>query len=171
MTETDATPSPAELATEAASKARQYELDYGSCPQCILRAVGEVLGGIDDATIKAAHGLAGGGALSGVGTCGAVTGGLLALSIRFGRDKDAMEKGRFLNNFKKGKALVDRFRARFGGITCAELQEQFTGRQFDLWQPAEFKAFDAARGSQCADATGAVAAWVTEEIAQAGGMR
>ncbi len=171
MTPLQETLSPQELAAQAETKARQYELDYGACPQCILRAVGETLGGIDDATIKASHGLSGGGALSGLGTCGALTGGLLALSARYGREKGAMDKGRCLINFKKCQGLVDRFRATFGGITCEELQEKFTGRRFNLWHIEEYKAFDEARGTQCADATGAVAGWVTEEIAKAGGMR
>lgn len=163
--------SPQALAEQAEIKARQYELEYGACPQCILRAVQETLGGIDEATIKASHGLAGGGALSGAGMCGALTGGLLALSARFGREKDAMDKGRHLINFKKCQGLLDRFRAEFGGISCEELQEKFTGRRFDMWNAAEYKAFNDARGTRCADMTGQVAGWVTEEIARAGGMQ
>lgn len=149
-------------AEEAYRKARQYELDYGSCPQCILAAIQETVGGIDDATIKAAHGLAGGGGLMGVGACGALTGGLLALSAKYGRERDKLDKGRYLNNFKKGKELVERFRAEFGGVTCEELQRQFTGRSFDMWQAEGYKAFDAARGDKCAHATGTVARWVVE---------
>jgi C_GCAxxG_C_C family probable redox protein len=145
-------------------KAREYELRFGSCPQCILRAVQETVGGIDDATIKAAHGLAGGGGLAGVGTCGALTGGLLALSARHGRDRDKMDKGRYLNNFKKGKELVERFRQEFGGVTCEELQRHFTGRTYDMWTPDGYQGFNQARGEQCAEATGTVARWVVEVL-------
>ena len=81
------------LADEAYRKARQYELNFGSCPQCILVALQETVGGIDDATVKAAHGLAGGGGLTSAGTCGALAGGLLALSARYGRERDKMDKG------------------------------------------------------------------------------
>ena len=150
------------LAEQAYRKAFDYEAKCGSCPQGILRAIQETLGGIDDATIKAGHGLAGGGGLSGVGTCGALSGGLLALSTRHGRDRDKMEKGRFLNNFKKGNELVERFRKEFGGVTCRELQQQFTGRTYDMWQAEEYAAFDAARGERCAHATGTVARWIVE---------
>ncbi|HTZ00382.1 MAG TPA: C-GCAxxG-C-C family protein [Rhodocyclaceae bacterium] len=150
------------LGDEVYRKARQYELQYGSCPQCILAALQETVGGIDDATIKAAHGLAGGGGLVGDGTCGALAGGLLAISARHGRDRDKLGKGRYLNNFKKCRELVERFRAEFGGTTCQDLQRQFTGRTFDMWQADGYKAFDEARGDKCAHATGTVARWVAE---------
>lgn len=151
-----------ELAQIAHDKALQYELDYGCCPQCVLAALQETVGGIEDSVIKASHGLSGGGGLSGVGACGALTGGMLALSSRRGRDRDKLDKGRYINNFKKGQALVERFRAEFGGVTCQELQQRFTGRTYDMWNSEEYQAFDTARGEQCARATATVTRWVVE---------
>ncbi|GBL46084.1 redox family protein [Sulfuriferula multivorans] len=153
-----------ELAQNAYHKALQYELAYGCCPQCVLAAVQESVGIIDDSTIKASHGLSGGGGLMAQGACGALTGGLLALSAKFGRDRDKLDKGRCINNFKKNKELVERFRAEFGGITCEELQRQFTGRTYDMWNAEAYKAFDEARGNQCAHATGTVTKWVIEML-------
>lgn len=150
------------LAQEAYGKALQYELDYGCCPQCVLAAVQETVGGIDDSVIKASHGLSGGGGLSGQGACGALTGGLVALSAKRGRDRDKLDKGRFINNFKKGQELVERFRAEFGGVTCEQLQQQFTGRTYDMWKAEEYQAFSAARGHKCALATATVTKWVVE---------
>ena len=152
------------LGDQAYEKAARYELDYGCCPQCVLATVQETLGGIDDQTIKASHGLSGGGALLGEGVCGALTGGLMALSAKYGRDRDKLDKGRFINNFKKSRALTERFRAEFGGVTCQELQRQFTGRTYDMWNAEEYKAFDEARGKQCACATGTVTKWVIEML-------
>lgn len=152
------------LAEQAYEKAMRYELDYGCCPQCVLATVQEIAGIVDDATIKASHGLSGGGGLVGQGACGALTGGLMALSAKFGRDRDKLDKGRYINNFKKSKELVERFRAEFGGITCEELQKQFTGRTYDMWLADEYKAFDVARGKQCAHATGTVTKWVIEML-------
>ncbi|MBV5276999.1 C_GCAxxG_C_C family protein [bacterium] len=152
------------LAEQAYQKAVTYELDYGCCPQCVLATIQETVGGIDDATIKASHGLSGGGGLAGQGTCGALSGGLMALSAKFGRDRDKLDKGRFINNFKKNKELVERFRKEFGGVTCEELQKQFTGRTYDMWNAEQYQAFDAARGKQCAHATGTVTQWVVEML-------
>jgi C_GCAxxG_C_C family probable redox protein len=152
------------LAQQAYDKALKYELDYGCCPQCVLAAVQETVGVIDDSVIKASHGLSGGGALSGKGACGALTGGLVALSAKRGRDRDKLDKGRFINNFKKGDELVERFRAEFGGVTCEELQHQFTGRTYDMWKAEEYQAFSDARGEKCALATATVTKWVVEML-------
>ncbi len=150
------------LAEQAYQKAFRYELDYGCCPQCVLAVVQETVGFVDDNTIKASHGLSGGGGLMGQGACGALTGGLMALSAKFGRDRDKFDAGRGLNNYKKSKELVERFRNEFGGVTCEELQKQFTGRTYDMWSAEEYKAFDSARGNRCAHATATVTKWVVE---------
>ena len=152
------------LGDQAYEKAMKYELDYGCCPQCVLAAVQETIGIVDDQTIKASHGLSGGGGLVGEGICGALSGGLLALSAKYGRDRDKFDKGRYMNNFKKARELTERFRSEFGGVTCKELQQQFTGRTYDMWDAGEYKAFDDARGKQCAHATGTVTQWVIEML-------
>jgi C_GCAxxG_C_C family probable redox protein len=153
-------PEKAALAEEAAAKARRYEVEYGSCPQCVLLAIQETVGGVDDATIKAVHGLAGGGALSGEGLCGALVGGLVAVSLRRGRARSELARGRFMANYQQGRELMDAFRAELGGVTCQDLQRVFGGRTYDLWQTEEYQAFREARGDGCADATAWVARWV-----------
>ena len=150
------------LAQQAYDKAAQYDLDYGCCPQCVLAAVQETLGLVDDQMIKASHGLSGGGALLGEGICGALSGALLALSAKYGRDRDKLGSGRGMNNFQKAKEFTERFRKEFGGVTCKELQQQFTGRTYDMWQADQYKAFDKDRGNQCAHATGTVTRWLVE---------
>ncbi len=152
------------LGEQAYAKALKYELDYGCCPQCVLATVQETIGIVDDQTIKASHGLSGGGALLGEGICGALTGGLMALSTKYGRDRDKLDRGRYINNFKKAKELTERFQREFGGVTCRQLQKQFTGRTYDMWNAEEYKAFSDARGQQCANATGTVTKWVIEML-------
>lgn len=152
------------LAEQAYDKALRYELDFGCCPQCVLATVQETVGIVDDATIKASHGLSGGGGLVGLGACGALTGGLMALSAKYGRDRDHLDKGRYINNFKKNRELVEKFRQEFGGVTCEELQQRFTGKTYDMWKAEEYKAFNEARGNQCAHATGMVTKWVVEML-------
>ena len=151
-----------QLAEKAYETAVQYEVDYGCCPQCVLATVQETIGIIDDQTIKASHGLSGGGGLLGHGTCGALTGGLMALSAQKGRDRNKLEKGKFINNFKNGKKLVEKFVQEFGGITCEDLQKQFTGRTYDMWDANQYQQFDKDRGNKCAHATGTVTRWVIE---------
>jgi C_GCAxxG_C_C family probable redox protein len=150
------------LGDEVYKKAVSYELDYGCCPQCVLRSIQETVGIVDDQTIKASHGLSGGGGLMGQGTCGALAGGLMALSVKRGRDPDKFHKGRFINNFSKCRELVERFRQEFNGVTCAELQKNFTGKSYNMWDANEYAQFDKDRGLKCANATGSVARWVVE---------
>ena len=69
-----------ELREKADTLAYKYEKKYGGCPQCVLAAVKETVGGISDDVFKAATGLAGGVAVVGAGTCGALSGGVMALS-------------------------------------------------------------------------------------------
>ncbi len=150
------------IGEQAYTKALRYELDYGCCPQCVLATVQETVGIIDDQTIKASHGLSGGGGLLGEGVCGALTGGLMALSAKYGRDRDKLDSGRNIGNFQKAKELTERFRREFGGVTCRQLQLEFTGHTYNMWNADEYKAFDQARGQQCAHATGTVTKWVVE---------
>lgn len=152
------------LGEQAYAKAAKYDLDYGCCPQCVLAAVQETVGIIDDQTVKASHGLSGGGGLLGEGVCGALSGGLLALSAKYGRDRDKLDAGRYIGNFQKARELTERFRQEFGGLTCKDLQQRFTGRTYDMWSAAEYKAFGDARGDQCAHATGTVTKWVVEML-------
>lgn len=152
------------LADEAYETAVCYELDYGCCPQCVLTAIQEAVGLIDDQTIKASHGLSGGGGLMGQGTCGALAGGLMALSVKRGRERTQFKKGTFINNFSKGRELVEKFRQEFNGITCEDLQKNFTGKTYDMWNAKEYSSFDRKRGMKCAHASGTVARWVIEML-------
>ncbi|MEW8628269.1 MAG: C-GCAxxG-C-C family protein [Candidatus Thiodiazotropha sp.] len=154
----------ADLVEKAESLAFDLEMKYGCCPQCVLTAVKDTVGGVSDDTIKASHGLSGGGGLMGQGACGALTGGLLALSTKRGRDADKLDKGRGMSNFQIGRKLVDRFVNEYGGVTCEALQQRFTGRTWDMWNPVEYKTFSDARGEQCARATGLVTRWVVESL-------
>lgn len=155
---------PLPLAEQAYKIAFDYELNFGCCPQCVLAAVKETVGLISDDTIKASHGLSGGGALSGRGVCGALSGGLVALGAKRGRDADKLHRGRGMANFQAGKELVDRFNQTFGGLTCEELQVQFAGRTYDMWNSEEYAAFGRERGDKCAEASALVAKWVVEML-------
>ena len=152
------------LAEKAYELAFDLDTKYGCCPQCVLTAVRDTVGYISDDTIKASHGLSGGGALTGGGYCGALTGGLLALGAKKGRAADKLDKGRGMANFNASKKLVERFKAEFGGTSCEELQHHFSGQSWDMWQPEEYEQFCDKRGNQCAHATGLVTKWVVEEL-------
>ncbi|MFA7095561.1 MAG: C-GCAxxG-C-C family protein [Gammaproteobacteria bacterium] len=157
-------PDKTQLAERAYQLAFDYDVRYGCCPQCVLAAVQETVGGISPDLIKASHGLSGGGGLTGMGTCGALSGGLMALSARRGRDRDKFERGRFIANFRLGEELVQWFTEEFRGVTCRDLQQQFTGKTYDLWDQEQYAEFSRARGDRCARATAMVTKWVVERL-------
>jgi len=155
-----------EIVGRAYSLAYENEQKYGGCPQCVLAAIQDVLGIVDDATFKASHGLAAGGGLSTGGTCGALAGGMLALSAKYGRDRAHFGKGRFLQSYELSKQLYDRFAAEFGSPICADVQTRLLGRPFNLWDINDYKAFEDAGGhrDKCPEVAGKVASWTTEML-------
>ncbi len=49
---------------KACQLARDYDKQYGCCPQCVLAAIKETAGIVTDDVIKASHGLSGGGGIT-----------------------------------------------------------------------------------------------------------
>ncbi|MEM1585935.1 MAG: C-GCAxxG-C-C family protein [Candidatus Bathyarchaeia archaeon] len=154
-------------AERAYNLAFKYEAEYGSCPQAVLRAIYEVfnLKGTE-IVIKSAHALAGGLGLSGNGTCGALSGGVLALGIFFGRRLEDMDKGRFMKSHIKAKELYDKFVREFGSCICKDVQTKIFGRSFNLWDPDDYKKFEEMGGhrDKCTDVVGKVAKWTVEML-------
>lgn len=153
-----------EQAKKAYQLAYDYDLEYGACPQCVVRAIMEVKGEDLNDLVRASHSLAGGGGLAGNGTCGALAGGLLVLGHYYGRDCERFGKGRFLKSFSKGKELMDKFQAEYGDISCDWIKETKAGKKYDMWKAEEAKEFKEKIGTHCADLSGKVAQWVIELI-------
>ncbi len=154
-----------EMVGHAYSLAFENEQKYGCCSQCVLAAIQEVLGIIDAATFKASHSLAGGGALMTGGTCGALAGGLLAVSSVYGRDWENFSTGLnvqyYKQSYKLGKQLYNLFLAEYGSPICADVQAGLMGRSFNMWDRTDYMAFEEAGGhrDKCPAVTGKVAAW------------
>lgn len=158
-----------EMIDKAYQLAYEYEQKHGCCSQCVLAAIQDVLGNIDDAIFMAAHGFAGGGGLSTRGTCGALAGGMLALGAKHGRDRPNFAKGRFIQSYKLAKQLHDQFVAEFGSPVCGDVQKKMMGRSFNMWDAEDFKAFEEAGGhrDKCPHVVGTVAKWTTEMLVKA----
>ena len=95
---------------------------YGyNCEQAILYAFGPDLGLEAETALKAATGLGAGMGRRGE-VCGAVTGGILALGLRYGRgrqqDRSAKEE-----TYQKTLELMARFEKRHGSCSCRVLLE------------------------------------------------
>lgn len=153
-----------EILEQVYARAFEYEQKFGSCPQCVLAAIQDVFGTVDDAVFKAGHALAGGLGLTTNGTCGALSGGVMALCCKHGRTRDDFAKGRYLKSYRLGKRLYDRFVQEYGSCICRDVQERIFGRSFNLWDAEEYAEFERAGGhkDKCPSVTGNVAMWVAE---------
>ena len=156
-----------QLLNKAYDLAFNYEAERGSCPQCVLAALFETLNIGDEATIKSADALAGGTALSTKGTCGALVGGLLAISSIAGREYDDFCAGKTKRRvFQFSKQLYDKFIDEYGSPLCCDIHLKLFGRTFNLMDPKEYEEFDKAGAhvDKCPSVSGNVARWTAEII-------
>jgi len=155
------------LLKKAYDLAFKYEAERGSCPQCVFSAIYETLGIGSEDTIKALDGLAGGTALSAEGTCGALIGGIAAISSIVGRPYEDFSKGeRRRRVFRYTKILFDRFKQEYGSILCCDVHKKLFGKSFNLMDKDEYAEFEkmGAHVDKCPDVSGKVARWTTEII-------
>ncbi|MFW5989674.1 MAG: C-GCAxxG-C-C family protein [Desulfosudaceae bacterium] len=158
-----------EILDTAFNAAKQYEMRSGGCPQCALAGICDALEIHNDDIFKAATGLADGIGLTGSGHCGALSGGVLAISYLFGRDKE--DFGNIMKLVEANllsKKLVERFMEEYGTCRCADLQTTFFGRFFNLLDPDDLQAaLEAGMLERCSTLVGQVARLTTEIILEA----
>lgn len=156
------------IIAEARGLASKYESENRGCAQAVLAALQDVFHMRDDDVFRAASGLSGGVGLSTRGTCGALSGGAMAIGMLFGRErKDFRDPGGMRRiTYRLCNALCMRFEAEYGSVICSKIQERHLGRSFDLWNPDEYGKFDevAYRQGRCPDLVGNGAAWAAEII-------
>ena len=121
---------------------RAYKLidKYHGCSQCSLLAIQEVCNLKDNLMAKAAIGLSGGVA-SMRSVCGALTGSVLALGIKYGRDvsalsgpaEEAIEIQRAA--IEPATKLAKWFEREFGSIICRDIQRSVMGMELNRQIP------------------------------------
>ena len=156
-----------ELLKIAYEKAFKYEAELGSCPQCVLAALYETLDIGDIENIKGVDALAGGTSLSTEGTCGALIGGLVAISPIVGRDYDDFKQGKRKRLvFKYSKKLYDKFIEEYGSPVCKGVHKKIFGRTFNLLDKKDYQDFEKAGAhiDKCTEVSGNVAKWTAEII-------
>ena len=127
-------------------QAHDTELKYCGCCQTTLLALQDNLGIGDLCSFKAATAFTGGGAGKGVGPCGALLAGMMAISMEFGRE--ALEEAGAPQRGGHGapsnvsrtsqlcRELWDRFTVQYGGRwSCFDIQELVHGRRLDSTAP------------------------------------
>jgi C_GCAxxG_C_C family probable redox protein len=148
-------------------RAFEYEARLGSCPQCVLAALKEILEVGDENIFRGSHGLTGGTSLSSKGTCGALAGGMIALSALVGRTYQEFTEGQKKRLvFKYTKLLYDRFIEEYGSPLCCDVQKKIFGRSYVLLDKQDYEAFEKAGAhvDKCTSVAGNAAKWTAEII-------
>jgi len=148
-------------------KAYEYEAERGSCPQCVYSAIMEILEVGTEDTVQALDGMAGGTALTANGTCGALVGGIAAISSIVGRTyKDFSAGERKRRVFMYAKKLNDKFVEEYGSIICKDIHQKLFGRTFNLLDQDDYAEFDrmGAHVDKCTSVSGNAAQWAAEII-------
>lgn len=161
---------------EAERRAYRYEQEYRDCAQCTLLAIQELFGLESEEALKAATGFAGGIGRSS-SLCGAFTGGVMALGLKYGRDLRTMrhpDPETRLHLFREIEDRLDRLIQRlserfvetYGSTVCKEIETKLFGRSFDKWNPEERKEKDRLGGHEdkCPSVVGNGTRWVAELI-------
>jgi C_GCAxxG_C_C family probable redox protein len=161
-------------AAEAYRLGYEYEKVYHGCGQCALAAVQDALGLFEeaafDAVFEAATSLAGGLGLCGDATCSAFAAGAMAFGLLYPRrrthfDGDRESKYRA---YALTQRLCERFIGTYGSLRCHDVHRHELGRAFDLRDPAEREAFEAAGAHEdkCTRVVARAAQWAVEIIGE-----
>lgn len=97
--------------------AKSYAAEGFLCSESVLLALSDWLEVESELIPKMATGFGAGICFCGL-VCGAISGGIMALSIRFGRN-DAKEQK--VELYRLGHRLVEGFEKEFGSVMCVEL--------------------------------------------------
>ncbi len=155
---------PEEFKEIAEKLAVTYGPKYHGCSQVVVATFLEILGIQDEMVLMAASCFAGGSKRC--LTCGALSGGLMVLGLKYGRRRleDGVEAEE--EALEPACDLVDRFKGFYDATGCYEL----TG--FNLGDPSQFEAFlnspDAIE--KCDERVKNVAGWVAEIISNRDGI-
>ena len=99
-----------------------------SCSQSTFHAITTVLGWRNAQVFKSVVAFEGGGADSGLNSCGAFCGSLAAFSLFFGRDYEMWQRFEMdLKASQLGEKLLDKFHENYGSAVCKDIQTSCLG--------------------------------------------
>jgi C_GCAxxG_C_C family probable redox protein len=155
-----------EISDRAFELAKRYERENGDCAQCVIASVFEALGIENGDVFRAATGFADGVGLTGDGHCGALSGGIMAISYFFGRKREEFfKRGKLIKALLLSRDLHGRFKEKYSTCRCHDLQIKFVGRFYNLLDPADFEAVAKTDlAEKCSTLTGDIARMAADII-------
>ena len=135
---------------------------YEGCSRSVLQALQDHLHLGDGETLKASTALAGGIARMGE-TCGALTGGIMAIGLVLGREElDNIQAYR--DTMEASYELYNRFKQEMGSTICFEIQKTLFGRCFDFKKDEEAEEWYKTEGLEKCPMVCAIGARIAADI-------
>jgi len=161
-----------EMQKKAYDLGYKYEGTWGDCSQAAIRSLMEVYDEVDKNVFKGMAGFHGGGGCECDASCGAYCAGMYFISMRYGRELDALGKdpddpkalevlGRLNGLIKK---LHEKFIEEYGSIICSQIHRKLYGRTFYFNDPDDVPKFEEMGGHDwgCTSVVGNAAKWTVE---------
>lgn len=126
-----------------------------NCAESILLAFSDYLGLEKHIIPRIATPFGGGLALKGC-VCGALSGAIMVLGIKYGREEPTQEKE---PSYSRAASLIDKFSSKYGTINCKEI----TGLDFSNQQEVAQK-WAYIRETICTPLVKEVSQWLLEEL-------
>ncbi len=121
----------------------EAEKSKTNCAQATFHAISSVLGVINLQIFKSLYSLAGGGASSTFGSCGAFSGALLAFGLFFGRTYEEWQDGkRGAKSSKLATEFYNKFTQKFNTVVCFEIHKKLFGRTFIFSNKEDMEEFE-----------------------------
>ncbi len=143
----------------------EMETSRTNCAQATFHSISSVLGVRNPQIFKSLYSLAGGGASSTYGSCGAFSGALVAFGFFFGRTYEECRDGKL--GAKSGKLAIEfykKFVRRFNTVICMEIHKKLFGRTFNFSNKKDIEEFEklGAHTTRCTAVVGLGSAWAVE---------
>jgi len=161
-------PGQVHVITQAYELGFRYEKTIKGCAQCTLAAFFELTGRTDANLFQAASALSGGIAITGDGSCGGYTGGVMYMGSQVGRrlekipvDGDKVDQYR---SYVMAQKLHDKYIDAYGSVTCAEIHKGIFGKAYNLRTKPVRDEFEAAgaHADKCTTVIAMASAWVAQ---------
>ncbi len=165
----------AKLLADAYRRGYDYLPKWNACAPTTFAAVMDTLGYAGDQLVrdiwKASIGLTGGTGNMAIGTCGAVAGAAMAVSLSFDYSQEQIEQdnNRMLLVNKAVAEMGKQVKAAFGHIVCQEIQFYKWGKAYHFSNPGVLREFSEMAMNKsdipgCQEVTGTLARLAVEKI-------
>ena len=135
---------------------------YEGCSRSVLQALQTHLHVGDGEALRASTALAGGVARMGE-TCGALTGGIMAIGLVLGRE-ELEDIQAYRNSMHVSYEMYHRFKQEVGSTICFEIQNNLFGRSFDFKREEEAEEWYKANGLEKCPMVCAIAARIAADL-------